>query len=501
MSNSYRLKRAYLDGVQNALRKLHLTSDKEENEPSFLRKAAPWLLGGAAGLGAYKYLRTPALSKNPMLRRVQTEAARKGFHRIVDVTHNPEYLPSARAPWLKRLMGKITAPPMADPTNSHLDWANKLKLWLREGGEAIPVTAGEGAVPKQLAYGRQAPGKTIKGITYGRHATLDGNEVSPAAVLHGGKDLEGTRAQQKALTALGVQGKGNEYELLRKHVPDAMPRSITDLSNFVPEGELNEQSVNALKERLSKEFGGKFLLKPHVGLTSGGDFPFSDQDWGAHVSKYQQHIKDPAARKALSEAAAVGDSELSEYLGTHGLLPGYTLENAIKNPKSVLAQQLVENPLGEFRVHTMQGEAPRFMQISRWGEGGPIKETVKNWLNLGDVKSKHMKAFAEDVLNKLPAELRSGSYGMDVMPFKRPDGSVGFKIIEMNPTEMGGVLGSPGGGSGLVDTKYVPHIGHAHYRAATGRHTTPVSALGGIAAGGLGTAAARAALRPKDDEA
>jgi hypothetical protein len=120
------------------------------------------------------------------------------------------------------------------------------------------------------------------------------------------------------------------------------------------------------------------------------------------------------------------------------------------------------------------------------------------------VKKDDLRAFVEnDVLAKLPAKYRRGMYGMDVMPFRRPDGSTGFKVIEMNPHERGNLLEN-GGGSGLLDSEITPFATHNLYRAITGRHTEPVALAGGLAtglgAGGLARALLPSRAAPKSDD-
>ena len=99
-----------------------------------------------------------------------------------------------------------------------------------------------------------------------------------------------------------------------------------------------------------------------------------------------------------------------------------------------------------------------------------ILNTIPSYLDAGDVKASDIQKFVEESLGKLPEKYRTGSYGMDIMPFKRPDGSVAYKIVEMNPAERAynNLSGyNAGGGSGFLDSRIVPYVGHAQYRAMT----------------------------------
>jgi hypothetical protein len=111
-----------------------------------------------------------------------------------------------------------------------------------------------------------------------------------------------------------------------------------------------------------------------------------------------------------------------------------------------------------------------------------------------EVTPQMLEDYAIKTMAKLPKKYQRGSFGLDIMPFRQKDGSIGFKIIELNPSSTSGVFQGkhvPGGGSGFTDTSIVPYAGHAQYRQYTGRHNTPVALAGGMGAAslaGLGTA-------------
>jgi len=288
---------------------------------------------------------------------------------------------------------------------------------------------------------------------------------------------------QRAMTNLAAGGKRSEADLLSKHAPEAIPETFTDLSPmFKKLPKDRQQAINELRNRIRAAHGENVLLKPNQGLSSGGKFPRSNQDWGAQLRTYDEHMADPVKRKAY-RALKGEDNALADYSKEHGLYEGSVLHNALKDPKSMLAQKIVDNPMGEWRVHTVAGEAPRGLMTPRFASN-PAK-TLAARAGVGDASTKELQQFVEqDILQKLPKNYREGNYAFDVMPHRKPDGSIGFKTIEMNPAERAKSQSLSGGGSGFLDTAASPFSGLKHYRAVTGRHTPLVAGLGAAGAAG-----------------
>jgi hypothetical protein len=297
------------------------------------------------------------------------------------------------------------------------------------------------------------------------------------------------------LTELGESGKGFEAQLLQRYAPESLPETLTDIKPFLqglqigtPEQRL--EAVRALRDRMRAQYGKGFMLKPNLGLQSAGAFPWGKQNWFKQLRHYERHIADPEKLKALQAMEAKGPGDLAAYMEQHGIEEGRVLHHALQNPESVLLQRAIKNPLGEYRVHLMGGEAPRSLMMPRYGGLGDV---AKLHLGVGPVTPAGLKQFAEETLAKLPEKYRAGSYGMDVMPFRKPDGTVGYKIIELNPSERAYHTATGahnmGGGSGFLDTDVMPHAGLAQYRVATGRQATPVALAGALGAGGLATGA------------
>lgn len=463
------LKQALLDGAQDALAEYGLAPKREK---STLRKALPWLAGAGAGLAGYKLLRTPRFSANPALREIQELAARKGFHRLVDVT------PGATSHILQ---------PMATAEGKMTPW-NKLKLFLNEGTtESIPFVRGD--TPKLV--GHRGP-KRVEGVTHGRHDIHGLPDV-----VRGGVDIEGPQSTMSAMNRLSKGGKRLEADILQKHAPGAMPETHTDLRHLfegLPQDRY--QAAAELQSRVLGNYGDNYMLKPNQGLASGGRFPRMDQDWASHLRAYDEHLANPETRAAFKAMKREGGNEFSQYLINNGLYEGQVLHDALRNPRSLIAQRRIDNPLGEFRVHTIAGSAPSHLVVPRGAKGAKGKlKAIPDFLGGHD----DMRRFVEETVAKLPEKYQRGNYAFDVMPHKNPDGTIGYKLLEMNPTEQA-TEQMAGGGSGFL-TPDVPMTGHLHYRAATGRHTPLVAGLGGLGAAGAAGFGVKNVLDENDDAA
>ncbi len=463
------LKQAFADGAQAALAHYGLAPKEEK---STLRKALPWLAAAGAGVGAYKLLRTPSFSSNPLLRKIQERASSKGFHRIVDVT------PDGTGSWLR---------PVANAEGKMTPW-NKFKMFLNEGTtEAIPAIN----TPKgQKLVGHNKP-IHVEGVTHGRHDWYGRDKL-----VRGGVDIEGPQETMSAMNRISRKGKRFEADLLQKHAPGAMPDTHTDLSALfegLPAD--RHEAVGELQNRMLAAYGDNLLLKPNQGLASGGKFPRTSQDWNAQLRAYDAHMADPVKRQAYRAMKREGGNELSKYMLDNGLYEGRVLHDALRNPKSIIGQRMIDNPLGEYRVHTMAGSAPSNLTVPRFAKDPKSKMKA---LPAFFAKHDEMRGFVEDTLKKLPPKYQTGNYAFDVMPHRKPDGSIGYQILEMNPTEQATEV-MAGGGSGFLDPSSAPLTGHLHYRAATGRHTPLLSGLGAASAAGVAGLGTRA-LTNDDDE-
>lgn len=457
------LKQAFLDGAREALARHGIGHKKEK---STLRKALPWLAAGAAGAGTYKFLRTPSFSKNPAMRALQERAVGGGLRRIVDVT------PREGSHWLH---------PQAN-SEGNLSMLDKLKMFIGEGTtHGIPIVNGENGLT--LANGQKS--MNVNGVVQGRPA-IEGMDK----LVRGGADIEGPKKTQRALTRLAQGGKREEAEFLHKHAPGAMPETVTDLSHLfhdLPKD--RHQAAAELQSRLLSNHGENLMLKPNIGLASSGKFPHTGGDWAEQLRAYDAHMASPEGLKKYTAADEEGGNYLAKYLKSHGLYEGHVLHQALSDPRSVVAQRRIDNILGEYRIHSIAGEAPSNMAFHKGKAGEGVK---------GNVDVDGMRRYVEDTVKKLPSKYQKGNYGFDIMEHYQPDGSRGYKVLEMNPTESALSADEAGGGSGYVDPESSPLSGHMVYRAATGRHTPLLAGAVGAGAAGLGGLGVHALTEDKD---
>jgi hypothetical protein len=469
---------------------------------------------GAIGLGTYGLMRRPSFSKIPGLRALQEVGSREGFHRTVDMTQAQNR--KLRPGFLGRIEG-ATRPEMNE--KGVLDWKNRLLFHAREGVGAVPIGSEDGkqwvALP---GHGKTNAGKplNVKGLVYGRHEpSTEGPENQPMAhLLRGGSDVEGSMATQKALTDMAQRhGKGFEADLLMKHAPESVPESLTDMGRYHPGVQLAPhhakqriQAVNKLQQQLAEHMGAdNFVLKPQKTVQSQGQFPWGrDQDglggtnWGEEIAKFDKRMRtDRRFRQNVEKN--FGQDYLTKEMRQEGLLPGYTLHSFLKDPKTVFAQRGIPEPIGEWRAHVMGGAAPPSMMMPR--EGG-LTHGQQKLMGMTFPKE-DMSKFIQETMAKLPPEYRDGTYGMDVMPYKKPDGTLGFKIVEMNPTERFTPGLTTGGGSGMLAAHYLPTMGLHQARQLTGRwdpHVAGAAALGTAGLAGLAGRALTPSTKPDDED-
>ncbi|MBA2706280.1 MAG: hypothetical protein H0U59_00545 [Gemmatimonadaceae bacterium] len=460
------------------------------------KKKKSWLpalaVGGLGALSAYKLMRTPSFSTNPGLRAVQETAAAKGFHRVHDVSPkgdiNTGY--GALQSLYQHTLPQVNA-------QGELNAWNKFKLWAHEGNEVIPVAS---MGPKSQPFIPGHPqGRDVSGVVFDRTGGSGAQKM-----IRGGTDAEGSMHVQQTLSDLGDAGKGFETDLLNKHVPHAIPKSFTDIHQVVSGARAAPRSRAQMASEMQKKIQAHtkaqgvdhFALKPTHGLDSRGQFPSSHDNWGTLIQEYDKHMTDPANAAAWQKVLKTNDwSQITEHLHEHELYPHYTLDTMLKDPKKVFAQHWMPGAMGEWRVHTVNGAAPPELMLPR-NPSDAAKNTV---MNAHHEYAGPMRDFVEnEVLKKLPEKYRRGMYGMDVMPFRMPDGSMQFKVIELNPHGLSSAE-SGGGGSGLLEPDILPGAGWKQYRAMTGRHAQPVAAAGALGVGATMGGLTRA-LTPDDDD-
>ncbi len=486
----------YADGVKDAAAQYGIAPADDEPKP----KHKSWLptvaAAGLGGFAAYKGLRSPSFSANTALRKVQEQATAKGFHRVVDVSQRGDL---SGHPLLRRMYFH-TLPQVN--AQGELNALNKAKLWFHEGHSAIPI-AMHPQTNKPVIPGSPG-GVDVKGLVMDRTSGPAGFR-SARNLIRGGRDLEGSATTQNALTHMEDTGKGFETDLLLKHAPGSVPKSFTDLGAIVGKnqpGITRARRAKMVQTQLAAHAKTQgvdhFALKPTHGIDSGGEFATSRDNWPKLVREWDTHMRDPAMKAGWNRALKGTKNDVSDYLHEHGLYPHHTVNSLLKDPTSIYAQHWLPGATGkEWRVHTVNGTAPTEMVMPRHVSGS-MTDAAMHALGSGGREREEIRKFVEQqVLGKLPAKYRKGMYGMDVMPFRKPDGTIEFKVMELNPHSRGSEV-SGGGGSGMLDPTYVPGAGWEHYRAMTGQQSQPVAAAGALGASALAGTAARF-LTPEDD--
>lgn len=498
--------RAYGAGVKEALQR-YGESDQDTIDQHPPKPEKSWLptalAAGAAGLGMYGLMRRPSSVGRGGLSAVQPAAAEHGFYRTVPVYTKADLGKAPKVdnwfdseqtlPWFQHHM----TPHVNDDTGQFSP-LNRLKFWATEGDHSIPVAGHAG---KQWVPG--APGGRVDvhpdAVVTGRH---EWHELAPgksmADVIGGGRDLEGSRATQQALTSLSQAGKGVEANLLLQHAPDAIPQTEVGVARFSKDHGDRYKNVQHLKKSIDKHFGGEYYVKPNLGLQSGGAFPQENQDWGKVLSHYDAHMKaNPEKARWINEHGGTDfDPDKAHYLKKHDLYEGHTLHSALADPSSVVLQRKIPGYGGEFRVHSHQGQVIPSMTSSRHGDAKALEDLLP--FAYTD-KHRDMHGMVQGALDRLPEEYRRGSYGFDVAKGAHPEtGETTWHILEMNPTERANAtLG--GGSSGFLGTDVMPTVAHAQHRAVTGRHTQPVALAAGLAGAGVAGGIARKMTSPDDE--
>ena len=426
------------------------------------------------------------------MRAVQEQAAAKGFHRVHDVSPKGD-ITTDYAP-LQSLY-QHSLPQVND--KGELNLLNKAKLWFHEGSEAIPVARMK---PGEKAFVPGHPGgKHVgEGVVFDRTA-LPGSEHA----IIGGTDAEGPMHVQQAMSNLGDAGKGVEADLLQRYAPGVMPKTFTDLHSIVggPLQGTRAEQARMMQQKIRDHLKGQgvdaWAMKPTHGLDSRSEFPSSKQDWGKMIEEYDAHMANPANAAELQKHIQSGNwSELTEHLHDNEIYAHHALSEAMKDPRKAIAQHWMPGAAGEWRVHTVGGGAPsELMMVRNARDLARGAFTGKN----DEMKAPMKKFVEEEVLAKLPEEYRRGMHGMDVMPFRMPDGSVQFKVMELNPHGLSSAA-SGGGGSGLLEPDILPGAGWKHYKAMTGRDAEAPAMMKALGVGAAAGGTARLLTDEEDDK-
>ena len=306
---------------------------------------------------------------------------------------------------------------------------------------------------------------------------------------------KGPGASSQASLIESMTDKLKEYQVLEKHAPGTMARTLdvkeVARKHGIPTGsggKISPEHLGRLQDALKSEFKDTgFVLKTRSGSTaldantaSSGMFPTDRTSLSDAYSSWKK-------MRPEFESAAKKEDLIDKVVAKFRKKPGYEgrVVEEMLNGNAIVQEKLKLkgfNPITaaamkskghgatrEFRIHVVGGKAIPYMATPRYPGFSP--EMV-----VDTAQAQHAARWAQkNVLDKLPIAQRGVSMGMDVAPVK----GGGYKVIEMNT----------GGSSGLLDT--VPGMSHLLHKAVTGRFSRSAA---GILAGAAGVAGAGAAV-------
>jgi hypothetical protein len=421
----------------------------------------PYALGAGLGLAGYGLLKHPFKAnalKYPELRKIQDQAAGDFSHVMIDPPDAPE---------------------------GFLE-----KLWepFKWGPHSTPVKR-TGAIRKEDLGTPNNPKVLLHGFTREQPTGMMDPSLGAA---------QGADATARYDKLMAFEDKLEQYKLLSKYAPGTMGKTISVEDILKKKGltlspDMDPAEIRAtlakVQEAAREEFGGKeYIIKPR-NAREGGDpsvqstlytFPHEKSDLADLWDKWQPHKKqfynmaekDPGAavatyREAVPEAYPGRVSE--EMLHNNAI---FQEKQPIQRYFGDIARAYEEAgfaPTKDYRVHSFGGYANPSLADTRFDAEDDIVSRIKHWWT-----SRRAARWAqENVINKLPPELRGLSYGIDVAPLTH--GPQPFSVMEMNPI---------GGQSGILD---YPQVERNLYRHFTGRSTESWARAGGVAAGVAGT--------------
>lgn len=431
-------------------------SEQPQQPPqkSWLRRNAVPIAGlTTAAVAApliYRHLRKQRLSNDPAMRAIQ-EASGGRFGRVIEGRQEAS---SAPRRWLDRLIYS---------GGGDVHYQDNLIEAARKSGK-VPQVDG--------ALLHNTPGKQFAQGSTNLIANRESDVVS-SIFDNGNKWQEYQIFDQIAPGAMGKTENVADilsemgYNLGARNPRERAQQVEAFRREMANNGGRRREVLERLQGKLKDRFGSGFLLKDIDAAATGGKFPSEAHNFTDLVNE-----DSPAAK---------------------------TLINAIKDPRSVIAQEKLPLAQGswldrqfakirglpstqEVRVHVMNGAVAPDLTVPRF--------SPTMWLT-GRKKMRGADQYVRDLLAQMPEEIRNGTYAMDIAPIQ----GGGFKLIESNPGYRSGFL-SPGNH---------PLIGPLLHKQFTGRHSQTVSGLGAgagaLGAGAVATGATRYLQKRKHPEA
>jgi len=383
----------------------------------------------------------------------------------------------------------------------------KAKAFIQTGGGAKPIWTTSKSIDRPLEMSRKHlnEGRVTSGLDApkGAKQTKDlvyhyGQPDAPARsirqnlqkLIRGGKVMEASKEtglQNAFETTMSAHQLATKHGLKVPSAKASMEERMTFLTNLQA----------AAKKEFARSPTKDFLLKPHDVSSSAGYFPHSRGDWAKRYKKYNQGMKQDMewlmqdAKKNPQKYGGEDPVNVAVEMNRHHpAFSGFIFDNMFKAPRKAAFQaksKVVKVPkifgdeIAEYRVHSIGGDVPRELVYNR---NAPILHQLQRMplikhLIPGRVGSQQgaQEYIQKQVLPKLNKKYRKGTYGFDVMRVQNPDGSHGYKLVEMNPAGQGYM-------SGYLDPQKTWVPGHDIYKYLTGKDTPLLSGMKAVAAGG-----------------
>lgn len=267
-------------------------------------------------------------------------------------------------------------------------------------------------------------------------------------------------------------------------------------------GASRSQKIKHLRQiqKAMKSEYGEFVVKPHGLTASSGAFPTHKRDFGKlyadyknrlepKMQRYRQYIKEHPEVTKFQEWDP--DVLVARKFRKDPAYAGTALDPMLRDPDRTLGQHmmnLIKSPITktpyEYRVHMINGEiAPslaynRYAPVSEAAGRLPLIGGLFRRSSVGGSSQEAAEWAAKHVPKSLAKKYRKGTYGLDVIAVRKPDGSRGYKLVELNPAT------PEAGGSGFLEPGLNPLSSQDIYKYVHGKDAPLTTGLKALGAGG-----------------
>lgn len=411
-----------------------------EKKRSWLSRYAPLMAGvGLGGLG-YGLSRTRFLSKLPVLRELQQQTGKDYIHTPTDELTSEQF--AAMPIWRKALRRMSQGPELI----ADYDSRGRIK------------------VPKELLERIRKGDASL--FDYRTQAAI-GRDYIPGWTNKARKTKWGISDAPSKRKIPDLEDKLEEMRVLKKHAPEAAIRSES-LQDIMRKHKIvlnSPEEYKRLQTILRKAYPEGFVLKPRAGdASSAGAFATEKHDLHKAYLNWQKIRGGFNETQAKTEAAIAAGKDVDPNAAVYKFRNRRGYEGRVfEEPSGRNVMVQAQAPLeGEYRVHIIGGKAVPFSSTRRYVEPffpTPGSESAAKWM--------------EKQVQKMPQHLQGIPFAADVAPIT----GGGYKVVELNPSMASGVMGT------------IPFGGQNLYKHMTGRYTPEMSAVRGLALGGLGAGA------------